>query len=91
MKVESYQLVYFEMTWDLGDPIAKEFRDWYYKSELIPPCRMGGTSPNWRYMGLFPNDAKRVFAWLKEHGVDMESSFDGWERGEDGREWLTTN
>jgi len=78
VKVESHEIIYIRLDWEPNDPLRKEWYEWILSENIIDPCPISSGGPNWTSRGYYKAEAERIFAWLREHGVEVPESYNRW-------------
>jgi hypothetical protein len=76
LKFYGIPLVWIRLTNELTDEdiaLRREFSAWKRDNDILP-CVQGGGGPAHKSEGFKPEDARKVIAWLKDHGAEVDPS-----------------
>jgi hypothetical protein len=74
LKFYGIPLVWIHLSNRLTDEdmkLRKELSAWQMENRILP-VQSGGGGPDRRGDGYSPADARRVIAWLNEHGAELD-------------------
>jgi hypothetical protein len=78
VKVESWEIIYIRLEWEPNDPLRAEWYQWIRTENIVDPCPISSGGPKGASRGYYKPEAERIFAWLREHGVEVPKPHDHW-------------
>ncbi len=77
LKFHGIPVVWIKFTNDMSPEdraLRKELSKFMWAENIFPAVRPGGGGPDWESHGYKPEDARKLIAWLKEHGAEVDPS-----------------
>jgi hypothetical protein len=54
--------------------LRKELSAFMWEHNIVPAVQPGGDGSDWNSHGYKPEDARKIIAWLKDHGAEVDPS-----------------